>query len=210
MTALWPTDRREQVLEPFYHAIGVTACRWARAEEEFKELAIQCSEIRNEAARDAIFTHMQNVSLADALRTVANESYEPDLSYFKGHLLWACQMFDSCRENRNLVSHLNLSPVGYSDRTAADAASLFRKTAKGEIKTKSQLIFVADIREIADEIAILCKYLSDLQEAYHCYEPWPRGARPPLPDKPALPQRRTSTLQPFQLDSLRPPEASLA
>ena len=201
MAQEWLLDVHERVMTPFYHAIGVVVVRWALAEEALKELTTACSEIHNEAAREALCRHMQNMTLVHALSTIANESYEPDLRYFREHMLWACKVFDACRENRNLFSHLSLSPMHYVDEQGnahiANEAMLQRITAKGQRKVRTQVVNLKDIRDIADEILQLTEFLEGLLYAYQDHQPWSDSEQPPLPNKPPLPHRRSQTLHPL-------------
>lgn len=196
MSDNWLLDVEERVLTPYYHAIGLTTVRWAKAEEHLRELTGLCSEIHNEVACGAIFTHMPNIALTDALSILANESFEPDLEQYREHLLHACRMYNICRENRNLVAHLSISPVGYEGREVAKSALLFKTTARGKTKHKLQYIDLHDIRNIADEIEQLNIFILKLIETYHEHRPLYGAAAPaPLPNKPPLPDKRNQSLE---------------
>ncbi|WP_046478247.1 hypothetical protein [Candidatus Filomicrobium marinum] len=209
MSGEWLLDVEDRVMAQFYHAIGVVVVRWAIAEESMKELTAACSDIRNEVASEALVLNMPNMSLVHMLSTIAKESFEPDLEYFREHLLWACKVFDACRENRNLFSHLSLSPIHFMDRNGvtytAERAVLHRETAKGQRRSHIQEVHLQDIRDIADEILHLTGFLRDLIEAHHGSVTYRGGVLVPLPSKPPLPHRRSQTLRPWRQAGRSPP-----
>lgn len=178
-------------------AIGVVTCRWTFCEDHFRSLISMCFLPTYDVASDALLLHVGNQTLSNVLRTLANEVRE--LAPAQDHLVHACQMFDLNRENRNLVGHLRLFPHESIDGELV--GHTYRKTAHGKIRRTDQVLRLADIRSIADEIDILSQYLCDLEDEL-CGQSGHEGGPAPSLDKPAPPCRRTQTLQPFDRELL--------
>lgn len=89
----------------------------------------------------ALTIHMSNVTLTDAIRTIANEFLQPDEG---SHLKHCADLFDRAREYRNFYVH------GFRYIDMAALGNFISHTAKGRLSTTHMKISWLELEAFAD------------------------------------------------------------
>lgn len=193
---LWISSKSDKTVAETLHALGVVSLIWNAC--EYGLLPIFCAVTNIDTRLAWIIIHdlgdvATSNNIRDALATSKHSVSE------KEAILYAIDLYDMNRINRNQLTHF--MPI-----FGLDGLALFRQ--KGPFIWPEW--FPSDlksVRRVADELEVLCAYLSDVGE----YFTKMKGTAPgPLPNRPPLPERLWKPPPPNRPKRKSPPRSSRA
>lgn len=193
-TSAWALDPEESELSAYYHAIGILACRWHEAEQEFYFLAAQQADILGTVGY-ALLTHVGSETICNSVRALARHSAPTE--EVREALISTCSDFAIHRDNRNLFAHCRIKPS--TTLSGEHLALVLKMTARSHLKQTIIEVRLADLRSMADEVLAFRLYLNALRDALQRIS---AGKRASLPQRPEQPRNRNQTLPQSLLDEL--------
>ncbi|MEQ9448485.1 MAG: hypothetical protein RLN70_06180 [Rhodospirillaceae bacterium] len=200
LSDIWPPDE----YTPICAAIGRLTFHWNNAETAVASL-VQFLVQNSEKVR-ILTTHMSNMALTDALKTLAEACLEGDE---KEHVLFVDKIFNRYREYRNFYIH-GFKLVGVTAR-GVPTARLVSTSARSKFVAHNLDFKESDILAIVAGCAEMTEYLRKLSHygAYKWHPERSTALPPTLPEKPPLPDRLTKPRRDL-LSELLPPGSSQA
>ena len=194
---IWISSKSSETDAKTLHALGSISLIWNAC--EYGLLALFCAATNTGARLAWIIIHdLGDVSISNKIRDALILSKNSEDK--KGAILYALELYDVNRLNRNQLTHF-LPLVGL------DGLALFRQ--KGPFIWPEW--FPSDlksVRRVADELAVLANYLSDVGNYFIAKM---KGTAPePLPERPPLPERLWKPRPQGQPKRQPPPESSQA
>ncbi len=189
---LWPeTYVSGFISREVAHAIGVVSINWNWC-EFILEGILHAYVAGPPRLLHRLTSSIGNRTQTDILRSIAEEE-ESDVE-MASHLKHFADMFDTNRENRNLLIH-GLCLEEYPD---VQEPVLLSVRAERFIKDRAIPVEAATLSRVCEETLALAKYGSDLMDVGR----WGEDGEPlPFPDKPSLPRQLTKDF-PSQLIEL--------
>lgn len=161
--------------------LGEMLLEWNTAEDWLQGLLL--NEMGRSDKMQVLTTHMSNVAVTDALRTLAADFSTPEMA---PHLTHAAELFDRLREYRNFYAHASI--VQWPDTKGA-RIYLHQATARGRFSLSQTFVRGQEIEELIEQCMALSRYASAITGWYPM-----RGdpdysqslsslEKPPLPDR---------------------------
>lgn len=180
----WPNAVDSHASKELAHAIGVLTINWNWCEFMLDFILFDFIDVESSRTGIRITGLMNNRMKCDLLAGLIADTGNEDLIDCMEHFI---KFFDICRENRNLVMHGTLDATGEHGH---DLALVQTKYAK-EIFSRALPVTVENLTERVAETQALYDYAGKINDAGR----FGGDGKPlPLPDKPPLPRKLTTTL----------------